>query len=784
MIKITKNEIIDKIKYNLNHKMVLEEHDCTIDDVYLATVDLVKELISYPWKETKDRFFSKKKIFYLSFEYLPERFLDRNLVMLGLKNEFKNALSELGYNLDEILDMEVLGKLGDGTLGRFAFSFIDSASSSNTNVFSYGMRYANTWAGDENINLYSIDNGNNCIQLGFPWEYRRNNLYDVNFKDFSVQGQAYDIPVVGYEKKAVNTLRLWSVLDNEFVQPQAFIKDNIEEICDKLLKTKSLMGYLDNESSNLKIKKLRIRQEYFYSTCSIKDILFILQNENINLEEIDKYVNIKLNENHTLMSIPVFIKEYSELTGFNYNTAYEKAKKIFNYTAFENFVDNNKFWSVDLIKEICPDILEPIEFINNEVNTLLNWDGLDLGNELIDKMQIINNNKVNFTNIALHVASSINAVSSMHYKIITDGSQNGYSNISPKKYGINRFGVSQRTWLYIANKELSNYLCSLINKDIIKYPEYFINLENYKYNQDVQYNIEKIKNNNKLKVEKHILEKYNISINPYSIYDMQLKNFEEHRRQILSAFYITKIYFDLLENSNLDILERTYFFGGVSSVNFLGGNYVIDYILELAKIINSNLRIKNKIKIVFIGNITMNESMKLIPSADINEQISTPGLDIAGVSAIKYMFNGGLTIGSRTGLNLDIRNEIDEKNIFLFGKSQEDAQAQFKYNFYNPEEYVLGNEDLRNLIANVKTSSYNELKNSFENLYKTIMKYNDSFMVFRDFSSYIRKQEDVDMKYRNRSEWNSMQIVNIANSGKFSVDYSVESFKNIINKEN
>lgn len=783
MFKKNKDEIIEKIEYNLYNKMVLDRHDITEHDVYLATVDVVKEIISYPWRDTKDRFFSKKKIYYLSFEYLPERFLNRNLLMLGLKEEFKEALLELGYDLDSILDNETLGKLGGGALGRFAFSFLDSASSKDTNLMGYGIRYKNGRLKQEIVDCNQVEKTDSWLKLGFPWEYRKNIIYDVEFKDFTVQGQAYDMPIIGYGGKTVNTLRLWSVLDNTFIHPDTVLKENIEDIYSKYIKIKSITGFLYPEDSNIDGRKIRCRQEYFYSTCSIKDILNNLIKEDLDLGKIDEYIDIKLNENHTLMSIPVFIKEYSKITGLDYNIALEKAKRIFNYTAFENFVANHKIWTKDIIEEICPSIIDCIEFINKSIYELLNYKSVGVNGVNYQKMMVIDGNNIDFTNIALFVSNSINAISDMHYKIMTDGDLNSYSNLYPRKYNTNRAGVSQRTWLYIANNKLSNYLRDILSKDIIKEPKYLIELEKYGRDKEILENIESIKYENKVKVEKYIYEKYNISINPNSIFDMQLKNFVEYRRQILTALYITKIYFDLLENSNLDIVERTYFFGGIASPTYLAAKYIINYINNLASIINSDLRIKDKIKVVFIDDLNMGETIRLIPSADINEQISTPGLDIAGVSAVKYMLNGGLTIGSRTGINLEIRNEIGERNIFLFGKSQGDLEAQFKHNYYNPNEYVEKNRDLNKLINNIRNSNNIKLKDSFENLYRIIMKYNDSFMVFRDFSSYIRVQKQVDERYRIRDEWNSMQIFNIANSGKFSVDHSVNNFKNIIDKE-
>ncbi len=780
MFQFTKEDILNRINYNLDHKMVVDRHDINKYDVYLATVEVMKEIISYPWKETKDRFFSQKKIYYLSFEYLPEQFLSRNITFFNLEEEFKFAIDSLGFKYEEILESDVSNKLGVEALGRFAFSFIDSASSTNTNLMAYGIRYENGRMKQEIVDFNQVEKIDNWLERGYPWEYKRNIFYDVKIKDFILKAQAYDIPILGYKGKNVSTLRTWAIKTENFINLNGILKGELDVAYNNYVRSKSIVGFLYPEDSNIVGKKIRLSQEYFYATCSVKDIIRDIKIQNIDLSKIDEYAIIKLNENHTLMSIPVFIYEYQKETNCSYEFAYEKAEKIFNYTSFENFVNNHKIWNMDLIKEICPSILEGLNFIDNHLKNKINSLTLGISNEEYYELAIINNDKVDFTNIALLVSKSISAVSQMHYKIITNNSLNKYSKILQNKYKIVRTGTSQRTWLYVANKKLTDSINDIVGDDIIENPSKLLELKKYKEDKRVHEIINNIKIEKKIELADEIRKKYNININPYSIFDMNLKNFQEYRRQFLTALYITKVYFDLLENSNLDILPRTYFFGGIASQNYLAAKYIINYINNLAHVINSDLRIKNKIKIVFIDNLNVDEVIKFVPAADINEQISTPGLDISGISAVKYMFNGGMTIGSRTGLNLDIRNEIGEENIFLFGKSKEELDDQYKFNYYNPLEYINNKMELKILIDKLKNYSNKNLRDSFNNIYDIILKYNDSFYVFREFASYSRMQKNVETKYDNIFKWSRIAITNIAYSGNFSVDYSLEKFKNIV----
>ena len=744
----------------------------------------MKEIMSYPWRETKDKFFSQKKIYYLSFEYLPEQFLSRNITFFDLEEEFEFAIESLGFEYKDILDSDIASRLGVGALGRFAFSFVDSASSTNTNLLAYGIRYENGRMKQEIVDFHQVEKVDNWLERGYPWEYKRNIFYDVEFKDFILKTQAYDIPIVGYKGENINTLRTWSINTENFINLNGILKGELEKAYKDYIKSKSIVGFLYPEDSNIVGKTIRLSQEYFYATCSVKDIIRDIKTQRIDLSKIDEYATIKLNENHTLMSIPVFIYEYQKETNCSYEFAYEKAGKIFNYTSFENFVNNHKIWNVDLINEICPNILGVIEFIDDHLKNVINSLILDITDEEYEELAIINNKKVDFTNIALLVSNSIAAVSQMHYKIITNNSSNKYSKILQNKYRIVRTGTSQRTWLYVANKKLTKSINEIVGADIIEEPRKLIKLNDYKEDRRVQEIINGIKIEKKIELAEEIRGKYNININPHSIFDMNLKNFEEYRRQFLTALYITKVYFDLLENSNLDILPRTYFFGGIASQNYLAAKYVINYINNLAYVVNSDLRIKNKIKIVFIDNLNVEDTMKFVPAADINEQISTPGLDISGISAVKYMFNGGMTIGSRTGLNLDIRNEIGEENIFLFGKSKEELDDQYKFNYYNPLEYINNKTELKSLIEKLKNNSNKNLRDSFNNIYDIILKYNDSFYIFREFSSYSRMQKNVESKYYNSVRWNKIAITNIAYSGNFSVDYSLEKFKNIVGMRN
>lgn len=784
MFQISKEEILNRINHNLDYKMVVDRHDINKYDVYLATVEVMKEIISYPWKETKDKFFSKKKIYYLSFEYLPEQFLIRNIAFFDLEEEFKFAIDSLGFKYEEILESDDSGKLGVGALGRFAFSFVDSASSTNTNLLAYGIRYENGRMKQEIVDFNQVEKVDNWLERGYPWEYKRNIFYDVEFRDFTLKTQGYDIPIVGYKGENISTLRVWDIKTENFIKLNGILKGELDKGYRDYIKAKSIVGFLYPEDSNIVGKTIRLSQEYFYATCSVKDIIRDIKTQGIELSHIEEYATIKLNENHTLMSIPVFIYEYQKETNCSYEFAYEKAEKIFNYTSFENFVNNHKIWNRDLIKDICPNILEALDFIDDHLKSIINSLTLDITDKEYSELAIINNGKVDFTNIALFISNSIAAVSQMHYKIITNNSSNKYSKILQNKYRILRTGTSQRTWLYIANKKLTLNINKIVGSDIIEEPKKLIKLADYKEDKRVHKIINDIKNEKKIELAEEIKRKYNVNINPYSIFDMNLKNFQEYRRQFLTALYITKVYFDLLENSNLDILPRTYFFGGIASQNYLAAKYVINYINNLAYVINSDLRIKDRIKIVFVDNLSIEDAMKFVPAADINEQISTPGLDISGISAVKYMFNGGMTIGSRTGLNLDIRNEIGEENIFLFGKSKEELDDQYKFNYYNPIEYINNKTELKSLIDKLKNYSNKNLRDSFNNIYDIILKYNDSFYVFREFASYSRMQEKVESKYKDSFKWSRIAVTNIAYSGNFSVDYSLEKFKNIVGMRN
>lgn len=782
MLKISGEEILKKIKHNLNYKLVVDRHEASSFDVYLATAEVIKDIISYPWRDTKDKFFSRKKfiIYLLSFEYLPEKFLGRNIGLLKLEKEFNYAFNKLGYKFEDILENDTTSRLGGESLGRFAFSFLDSASSVNENLMAYGIRYENGRLKQEIVNFNQVEKVDTWLAAGFPWEYRKNIVYDIEFKSLKVQAQAYDIPILGYEGKTVNTLRVWSIINDNLINVDAILRGSLNELYYNYISTKSIINFLYPEDSNIAGKKIRLGQEYFYATCSVKDILANAKKEKIDLLKLEKHIAIKMNESHTIMAIPVFIEEYKKTTGCSYEFAYEKANQIFNYTSYDNFTSKKKTWDIDLIKESCPKIIDTMEFLDEKLKEILKVRTFDLKESELKELYIIQDNKINFTNIALFVSNSFGAISELHHKIITDDRLNKFSSIFPRKFKLNRSGVSQRTWLYLSNKKQTDYLSELLNEDIIKNPKCLIKLEKYRDDETVLNELDNIKRKNKLEVEKYIKDNYNIKINPYSIFDMQLKDFHEHRRQFLTALYITKLYFDLKENSSIDLADRTFFFGGMASQSYLAAKYVINYINTLAYVVNSDLTIKNKLKVVFIENLTIEKVMRLIPSADINEQLSTPGIDMAGSSAIKYMFNSGLTIGSRTGLNLDIRNEIGEDNIFLFGLSREELDNQFKHNYYNPTEFIKNNEDLSKLIKKIKTSDNTLLKESFEKLYNLIVKYNDSFFVFKDFPAYARTQKLVEQRYRDKLCWNNMQLVNLAHSGKFSVDYSLDKFKEII----
>lgn len=737
MIKIDKQELARRIEEELYIRNALADYEVNKKDVYNALVKSIRDMMAYSWRRSKDKPFSRKQIYIFSFEYNTSNFLKKNLNHLGLNEVARQALQILGYDLDEILNCEVFPVLGEGELGDLSYFMLEENSKSK--VKAYGLRYESGRFKQEIVNHNQVEMVNNWTLEYFPWELKRNSE-DIKIYDKDIKSTAYDIPILTGDLENTNTLRLFESNVERLTYPMKIIEGEGLRDIENYLFTNSLSRFLYMEDVNPLGKKIRLGQEYFLASSGVRDIINDFKNFDEN--EFKNNFKVLLNGSHTIITIPIFIKEYTKNFGVSKEEALKVIEENFEFRTFESIETNKKIWSRSLIEEVCPDILEYLDYI---------YGGFENEAEYYNFYKILFNTVKNIIPMSKMQSESF----SREYSLNNGGTY--------KEYEVEKNLLNISPWLCQVNPKLYKLLSDVLEEDILQNPSSLKKLPaQLKVFQQNEF--EKIKYENKLDIKRDIFEEYKIILNPKSMYIMNFGTFQEKRRQFLTCLYLTEKYFELIENSSLDMPDMTYFIGGLSSPKYLQSKHVIKYINILKDIVNSDLSIKDKLKIVFVEDLNRKKILNLSRGCDVVEQIATPGLEVVAKKVLNYMINGSLVMGSRTGINLELE-ELNGDFIYLFGSSKEEVE----YKDLSKIEEKIRNGRLGNLINKIRNSNFVELKVSFEELYNLILKYNDSFQVFEDYDKYYEKWKEIERDYRNKDDWRKKSLQSIRSCGEFSV---------------
>ena len=737
MIKIDRYELAQKIEEELYIRNALADYEVNKKDVYNALVKSIRDMVAYSWRRSKDKPFSREQIYIFSFEYNTSNFSKKNLNHLGLNEVAKQALHILGYDLDEILNCEVFPLLGEGELGDLSYFMLEGNSKSK--VKAYGLRYESGRFKQEIVNHNQVEMVNNWTLEYFPWEIKRNSE-DIKIYGKDIKSTAYDIPIMTGNLDNTNTLRLFESNVERLTYPMKIIEGEGLRDIENYLFTNSISRFLYMEDVNPLGKKIRLGQEYFLASSGVSDI--INDFKKVDEGEFENNFKVLLNGSHTIITIPIFIKEYTKNFGVSKEEALKTIEEKFEFRTFESIETNKKIWSRSLIEEVCPDILEYLDYICGGFENEAEY--------------------YNFYKILFSTVKNIVPMSKMQSESFSREYSLNNGGIS-KEYEVEKNLLNISPWLSQANPKLYKLLSDVLEEDVSKNPSSLKKLP-AQLKGEQQNEFEKIKYENKLDIKRDIFKEYKIILNPKSMYIMNFGTFQEKRRQFLTCLYLTEKYFELIENSSLDMPDMTYFIGGLSSPKYLQSKHVIKYINILKDIVNSDLSIKDKLKIVFVEDLNRKKILNLSKGCDVVEQIATPGLEVVAKKVLNYMINGSLVMGSRTGINL----ELEEHNgcfIYLFGSSKEEVE----YKDLSKIEEKIRSGRLGNLINKIRNSNFVELKDSFEELYNLILKYNDSFQVFENYDEYYEKWKEIERDYRNKDDWRKKSLRSIRSCGDFSI---------------
>ena len=791
--QLTNSQAKEMLENKLLHYFGISTENATYEQYYKAIVMIVRDMMAQGRAEFSRKVDNegKKRVCYLSMEFLMGRSLKNNLFNLDLTSNMEKALKKFNVKLDKLYDFEPDAGLGNGGLGRLAACFLDGLSTAGYPAMGYCIKYELGIFRQKLVEGWQTEMPDFWLPGGGVWlEAKPASAVDVNFDgkinewwdgsyhhiehtDYqTVRAVPYDLMVAGNDGKTVNALRLWSAECQDF-DMSAFNEGDYVKALEQRAMTETISKVLYPEDKHYEGKSLRLRQQYFLVSASVQDILKRHLNKYNTLENLPEKVAIHINDTHPTLCIPELMRFLLDECGYGWDKAWELVKGTVAYTNHTIMSEALECWPESLIRHRIPRVFQIIKEIDRRYREEVIYKTGDYA--LAERTAIISNGMVKMANLCVATCHTVNGVSKLHSKILVDELFKDYVNLYPNKFTNVTNGIAHRRWLCQANPELSAYLTELIGDGFIKDASQLEKLMAFKDDKSVLDKLAQIKYNNKVRFSNYIKEKNGIILDPNSIFDMQVKRLHEYKRQHLNALNIISEYLFIKNNPNADVTPKTYIFGAKAASGYLFAKEIIQMIYKLSKVIENDPAVRNKIKVVFLEDYRVSLAELMIPSADISEQISLASTEASGTGNMKLMMNGAITLGTEDGANVEIHKAVGDDNIIIFGLQTPEVLSLQKRG-YNPMQYYNNNQNLREALDFI---SKGILDKSFDNIYNTL-KNNDQYMALADFADYNAAQKKATALYNDRDRWNQMSLTNTAMSGIFASDRSIDDYaKNI-----
>lgn len=797
MVKLNKNKFKQSFETKMYSLYAQSIKDATDEQLLNVLCSVIKDIISKKWVDNK--LDSQKEVYYFSIEFLLGRQLKSNLLNLGIEDVVRTGLKELNIDLDNLINAESDPALGNGGLGRLAACFLDSMASLDISGHGYGIRYKYGLFEQKFINGYQVEVPDNWLtQGGYVWETVRpnkaivvkfegnvnlvdkNGRLEVNHTDYiPVMAMPYDIPIIGYRNNSINTLRLFKseVLSRDFGPLTIHAKNSYGSYEDALkykYYAEEISQVLYPNDSNYAGRLLRLKQEYFFVSAGIQDIIKKYKKNKLDIKKLNEKVAIHINDTHPTLCIPELMRILLDEEGLSWDEAWNITINTVSYTNHTIMTEAMERWPKEMLKTLLPRIYMIIEEIDRRYMNELEESKYD--HDKIYRMSIIDNNDIKMANLSIVGSHSVNGVAKLHTELLKKEVLKDFYDHEPEKFNNKTNGIAHRRWLISSNTELSDLITGLISEDWKTDTRKLKELEAHRNDKAVLEKIGQIKYNNKERLAKFIKEKYDIDVNPNSIFDVQIKRLHAYKRQLLNALHILHLYHELLENPNFDMEPRTFIFGAKAAPGYYLAKCIIKFINSLAEKINNDPRIDNKIKVVFIENYDVSKAELIIPAADVSEQISTTTKEASGTGNMKLMMNGAITLATLDGANIEIFDQVGEDNIVIFGLSANEVLNYNKFGGYSALDLYNSNRVIKRVVDDLVNGFIPNMEKEGRQIYDSLITYNDEYFVLRDMENYIEAQEKIDRLYKNKEKWNEMALINIANSGVFSSDRTIAEY--------
>ena len=766
----------------LSEEYGVEASKATAPQIHDAVSRAVMQGIGEDWAKSKKAHQSNRRACYFSMEFLVGRAVYNNLLCLGIEEEVRNALAEIGVNLSDLEEIEDAA-LGNGGLGRLAACFLDSAATLDLPLDGYGIRYKYGLFKQSIKDGFQCEDADNWTEYGDPWSKRINtDTVTVTYGDQVVKAVPYDMPIVAYGTKHISTLRLWQAEPLKEFDFGLFNDQKYDQACREQRMAEDISRVLYPNDDTREGKILRLKQEYFFSSASVQDIVKKHKESGYDLKKFYEKVTIQLNDTHPVISIPELIRILVDEEGFGFFEALEIAKKTFNYTNHTIMAEALEKWSVDIVKEVVPRIYEIILQINEAFIGEMYKAG-KLQSEIYD-LKMISGDLIHMAKMAIYCSTYVNGVAAIHTEILKNDALKEWYDLYPEKFQNKTNGITPRRWIALCNKELSALITELNKGD--EWKTDLDQLQKLKWFADNKNELQRfmdIKRTKKVQLAEYIKEHEGIEINPDSIFDIQIKRLHEYKRQLLNAFAILDIYYQIKEGALTNWHPTVFIFGAKAAPAYRRAKGIIKFINEIAKKVNSDPQTNDKLLVLFVQNYNVSYAEKLIPAADLSEQISTAGLEASGTGNMKFMLNGAITIGTWDGANIEIAEEAGVQNEYIFGARVEEINRLKNGNYRPKEDYYYANDRLKRVINTLVDGTFNDGETGmFGELYSALTNgfswhAPDNYFICRDFDDYVNAKIRANREYNNdRTVFNKKCWMNVCNAGKFSSDRTIKQY--------
>ena len=797
-----KEFFIRSVKYNVRTLFRKEIEEASEQQIFQAVGYAVKDAIMDAWIATQKEYEKSdpKIVYYMSMEFLMGRALGNNLINLTFYDEVKEALEEIGLDLNTIEDQEPDAALGNGGLGRLAACFLDSLATLGYAAYGCGIRYRYGMFKQQIVDGYQVEVPDMWLKNGNPFELRRPEYAKtVKFGGYvrvenrngrnmfiqegyqSVLAVPVDLPVVGYGNNVINTLRIWDAEAINSFELDRFDKGEYEKAVEQENLARNLVEVLYPNDNHMAGKELRLKQQYFFVSASVQEAVAKYKKKHSDIRKFYEKATFQLNDTHPTVAVAELMRILMDEEGLEWDEAWDVTTKTCAYTNHTIMAEALEKWPIELFSRLLPRIYQIVEEINRRfVNQI--QEQYPGNYEKVKKMAIIMDGQVKMAHLAIVAGYSVNGVAKLHTEILKKQELKDFYEMMPQKFNNKTNGITQRRFLLHGNPLLAKWVTAHVGDEWITDLPRIKELALYVDDEKAQHEFMNIKYQNKVRLAKYIKEHNGVDVDPRSIFDVQVKRLHEYKRQLMNILHVMYLYNQIKEHPDMDFYPRTFIFGAKAAAGYMRAKLTIKLINSVADVINNDASINGKLKVVFIEDYRVSNAEWIFAAADVSEQISTASKEASGTGNMKFMLNGAVTLGTMDGANVEIVEEVGEENAFIFGMSADEVIALEKQGGYDPSQLFNTDQDIRHVLMQLINGEYSPNDpERFRELYNALLVdggYNrpDPYFILKDFRSYAEAQKRVEAAYRDEKGWAKMAMLNVAHAGKFTSDRTIQEY--------